>query len=547
MRWVYFLSVGLTWLIGLPPSLLAIPTALSQIIQALEAPKEKKIKKEVKDNSNAKQPPAADEVAAADATLATPTDSADRVVAPTDTTDEAQEHAVEGVTPSKLKEARLRIDEAIRDSKLALHPATWYYRGVIYEKLLKDNIYLEEASDWLQEVLKAYEQVKKLAQPTTQFYSFAVENIVSLWSYYLDRGLRYYRQENFDQALACFTTCKNILPEEKAPLLYMAIVYQTMFKATEALNYYEDYLQHLHAVDLKNRDQAVEIAIISAMAAIYCYQLKQWDRAIAILDDALIRFPFSNELIEEKILMYTSANKIDDYAALVKETALPLPDKMRYYAYAYFLENQSRVEEAVVYYKRILDTTVNQYDTLRQLGLLFYNKAIKLYVDGQQLDAKSSWSYGRIMTDGHTFYPFRDFTQPLMKKMMKYDFLIALVFDAFFMSSPGGEDMGGRIEVSADVPVLLYSYLVQSRAIAYYGAQKIRIICSLEKCLKEAISFLSKAYNQCKQDGKVAKALYYSYIQLKKRGAAVKTLHTMKKQKHYVTPTDNPFLASKSS
>ena len=322
------------------------------------------------------------------------------------------------------------------------------------------------------------------------------------------------------------------------------------------MRYYQDYL----------KVEGPQFAVLRAMAAIHYHKLKNFDTAIAILNEALLQFPFNNELLEEKCSIYEAAGKVDDYA---DSLAVGLQNKEvhGYYAYAYLLEYLGRIEEAVFYYQKVLKDQPYQYDTLRQMGFLFYNKAIELHRDTVQLFGQKERlvdhprladSHGLIhvtlrytasddmgsLACYHNIWPIfglrRWRSNPLLfcarptcvvynYRLLQHSKInhlnLLLATDNIAHSSP------------------LYSYINQKKALALTCNQFTQRASKLKKYLKKSLYYLKIAHTQDKKDKKVVQALYYSYYYLKKYGSAYRLLQAMHKKKQYLS--DDPFFAHK--
>ncbi|WP_419241840.1 tetratricopeptide repeat protein [Cardinium endosymbiont of Nabis limbatus] len=452
---------------------------------------------------------------------------------------------------SNAQQARLAIDEAIKDNKLANHPATWYYRGVIYDRLLRDDIASEKALTLLDEALAAYEKAKQLSlSKSKQFHSFALSNLAALWRYFLNRGMGYYRQEAFDQSIAQFAICRRILPDEPTPLLYTAIVHHSLDQSEEALRYYQDYL----AV------KGPQFAVARAMAAIYYHKLKDFDKAIAILNEALLQFPCNNELLEEMCLIHSTAGRIDAYAASL--TAEGQGKEIHAsYAYAYLCAYQGRIDEAIACYQQLLKAHPHQYDALRQMGFLFYNEAIKLYAHtlksvgekAQLENVTPADSCGLMHVMVRRLWPdaigWREMGHLLPSAFFSSGWpfapsLVWVVYDHPFVKHSKISSFVDLVQ-SGNLPYTtpLYGYIHTKNATALARNKWAQTIRELEKYLKEALYYLKSARVHDKKDKAIAQALYYSYYYLKQYGPADRLLQAMQKQKQYLD--EDPFTGHK--
>lgn len=544
----------------IPCQVFAIPQTIEQIIRTFEGKNKKKqqpvlsptpsdLSAKIEDHNDGTPPLSSDAALSKEATR----DLTEKIA-----TDKEKEATPDASTISDITQAQVTIDEAIKDSKLMKHPATWYYRGVIYSKLLKDNISSEKATDLLDETLAAYTKTTQLSLPHTQFHSFARSNIASLWSYYLDRGIRYYKQENFDQAVDRFAICKRIIPQDPTPELYTAIVYQSNKKPAEALHYYEAYLQIA----------GPQVAIFRAIANIQYHQLKKFSEAISLLDTAIAKFPFNNELLEEKFLIYKDAKQIDQYETTLLEAIASSKAWHVVYEYAYLLENQGLIEKAVAYYAHVLKNIPDQYNTLRQIGFLFYNEAIKAYAlatkqtkqnEAPQCDTAHDFQGLIYVTPRHQFIN-------LLCNLSLTEKHIPTVFDQgiafgerpFFASNKffiykhplSKSNWRGSLSISdlikgGNIPhtSLVYWYVTKRIAIELFRNSQTQTLSKLEKHLKNGLYYLKMARRQDKKDKHTANALYYTYFHLKKHGSANRLWQTMQRQKQSIG--DDPFFSEK--
>ncbi|HLP34578.1 MAG TPA: hypothetical protein VK133_01125 [Amoebophilaceae bacterium] len=430
-RNTWFIAIWMVCLLPLPIG--AIPYKIQHVIDVLEGT-HKEIKKSVKREETTT------------ATISDPVAQDASLEALSSEKQPAAPDAPEGEVPlslaaptlSNLQRARLAIDEAIQDATLAKHPATWYYRGVVYDHLLREQP--TEATLFLEEALASYVKTMHITPPATQFHSFALSSQAKLWSYYLERGIRYYKQEAFERALEHFSICQRILPNEPTPLLYAAMVYHTKQQPEAAWKNYTAYLQSASPTAF----------VFRAVAHLLFHQLHAMDAAIDWLDAGLLKFPFDTDLLAEKCSIYQAIGTMDQYIASLqadveglpahldmhrplpwkKETWMEWPSAvcsslaqgkqldvhqskrllgkwygqaysplrtkqdqnetkpnacMKRYAYAYVLQHQGRLEEACKQYQHITHQQPRLFAPLKQLALLKYSQAIQVAKTLKQL------------------------------------------------------------------------------------------------------------------------------------------------------------------
>ncbi|MDD9139916.1 MAG: hypothetical protein NQ127_03225 [Candidatus Cardinium sp.] len=542
MSLLYRLTVLLLG-IAMPHRLGAIPAAISQIIKQLET-----VQKVKKPKANKKQKKASQEqVATAAAEEKMPPQPADSPLSKPLATAAIEPIDKPALPPplTQLEQACLHIEEAIQDSTLVKHPATWYYKGRIYEQMLKHTLTaasVTSASFLLDEALMAYEKVKQLSQPASQFYSFASANIAALWQLYLERGIRYAKQHAYEQAIEHFTVCRRILPEETTPLFYMAIVQQSNAQPEAALHIYTTYGQC----------QQPQPAIVRAMADIYGNQIKDFDKAIALLDHGLTQFPFEDMLLEEQYNLYKANNQLPLYESLLCQAMLAQPNQWdKQYAYAYFLQNQERIEESSYFYQQILKAFPRQYAGWRQMGILWYNEAIKTYATIRKLIAQKQpaqlhkgtqrlvWVIPRLTL------PIVDRYAAIYYPTSAYEIIDCHAETRNWLGGPRISDQIKANTIPYTAPLfLLIKQQITAELTQHTQMQKI---IHLQKCLQQSAHYLTIARTQNKKDKVVAQALYYTYYHLEKYRSASKLLDAMHTQKHYLDACSDPFSTKQKS
>lgn len=125
--------------------------------------------------------------------------------------------------------------------------------------------------------------------------------------YYIERGLLYMDNFNFEEALADYRKALESEPENIYALNNIGYVYQAQGKFEEALEYYKK------SISLMDE----EWSILPFVNSSKCYQaLMDWDQAIAVLHDALRHYKPSTSIYNRLIELYTCKKDIQK----VKET-----------------------------------------------------------------------------------------------------------------------------------------------------------------------------------------------------------------------------------
>ncbi len=296
--------------------------------------------------------------------------------------------AINALENKDFTQAQMLIDQAIEAHTVNEQASTWYYRGVIYEALLRDNVAKEEAAEFLALALASYQQALALAPATSQYHSFAQININGLWAYYLDRGRRYYKQEAFERAIDQFDICKKIKPEDPYAYLYTGIAAHQDERYELALHNYEQYLK-------VGGDSP---AVHRGLANITADCLKDTDKALATLDQALLRYPLDNDLLQAQMQLYMRHDGAEEKERLLKEqiAAAPLEATFPYHL-GYLYERWGQLQKALEYYQKAASLATDKVEPVLQQGIVYYNQAV------QVLDKIADMSEEEFQQVGTTF------------------------------------------------------------------------------------------------------------------------------------------------
>lgn len=269
-----------------------------------------------------------------------------------------------------LVQAQALIDEAVTVPVSSPQEGLWYYRGVIYEKLLRNQITTEEAPQLLATTLAAYRKVLELAPTASQYHSFAQINLQGLCAYYLDRGRRYYKQEAFESAIKQFDRCKEIDSEDLWAYLYTAIAAHQEEQHDLALNNYNHYLAS---------GTVVPSAVYRSLAYLTAHYCQDVDQALALLEQGLQRSPFDNDLLYERLQLLKALEKEEAEQGLLQKKIEEVPQEAAaHYQLGYWHECQGQHEEALQHYQKVTALAPDRFEPVRQQGVIHYNRAAQI-------------------------------------------------------------------------------------------------------------------------------------------------------------------------
>lgn len=272
--------------------------------------------------------------------------------------------ALQAFDQGDLEKAQTIIDELVTDAKYQKQANSWYYRGVIYDQLMRSHITSDSAATYRDEALQSYQKTLMLAKQASQYHSFAQINLQVLWTYYINRGVQYYKMEAFEEALEQFAIARQIDPQTPLTILYTAIIDQQAEKYEQAWHGYEQY-QALGYQD---------VAVHRALANLAIHYLKDSSKAQAILQAALQTHPWDINLLEEYYELLSTHHQLEDKQSQLQSQLLTTPHQpVYYYQLAYLYDKMNQYKQALESYQKALALAPRQLEIILQLATLHYN------------------------------------------------------------------------------------------------------------------------------------------------------------------------------
>ena len=311
---------------------------------------------------------------------------------------------------NELVKAKGEIDQAITHEKTMSDGKTWYYRGLIYEKIYKNSFAMKEGTEdplypELQavkegSVLTAVESFEKSIELGSRKINMSEVKghhaEMSMWAY--QEGVNYYNEKDFGDAAKYFETCFDIKKDYQqidtmaaynAGLAYKLAKNNT--KAEELIKYCietgyqveQGYLDLLHmykeAGDEEKYKSTLKVAreklpnnqdIIQEEINVYL-ESQEYDKALVNLDQAIANDP------SNKALIYARGIILDNQQSTLRADG---KEDEANKAYA----------KAEADYKKVVELDPEGFDGNYSLGALYYNRGAEMLNEANNIldDAK---------------------------------------------------------------------------------------------------------------------------------------------------------------
>ena len=263
----------------------------------------------------------------------------------------------------ELDKAMSYIDEASKHESTMGMSKTWYYRGLIYQKMYNHEKFGSLVEQPLQEALKSYQKAMEI-DPKYEFEEEITQNSQKIAADLFQSGVDAYTANDYAKALTNFESYLSINPEDQSANLNAALAAQNSNNTEKAKLYYNKLIalkvdqprpyQGLAAIHKAEGDTIAALEVVKAGRA---------------------AFPADKNLMIEELNIYLSQGRAEEALDITNNAINNDPDNATlYYVKGSMLDNLGRKDEAIAAYKQSLEKNSETFDTNYNLGALYFNK-----------------------------------------------------------------------------------------------------------------------------------------------------------------------------
>jgi hypothetical protein len=279
-----------------------------------------------------------------------------------------------------LGEAKDIIDQAVEFEKVKDDGKTWYYRGLIYASLdtTQNPDYQDLATNPLKTAMEAFAKAESLNKGNSEYYisdanGFPItktQQISTLWSYYLNKGVEHYNAKDNDLAYENFQKTTLVMPEDTVGYIYSASVAQANKDYDKALyNYYK----LINDLDYHSKD--IYFSVIYMEGSIN----EDNEKALEIIKSAKLKFPGDLDLAKSEINALIKLERIDEAQKELEAAIAKEPDNANLrFTLGVMYEEIGQPLKAKEAYKSSITVDPEYFNSRYNLAVLGYNEAVEL-------------------------------------------------------------------------------------------------------------------------------------------------------------------------
>ena len=260
--------------------------------------------------------------------------------------------------------AKPEIDAAVTNEKTMTSPKAWYYRGMIYNKLLADTP-TNAGKGFGDTATASFVKAKALDKPNGQFSQMSDIRLQDLWMNATNDGVKKYQESDFKGAVKSFKLAHLANPKDTTALLYGSYAAAANKDQRQAFVFTEDLKKNNY---FKSH--------VYKTASDYYLETGDQAKAEAELKTGLTKNQNDAALLQELANFYITTDKNEQAVATLSQLEKANPnDPLVLVNIAVQYQKFNQPDQAEKYYLKVLDKEPNNYIALFNLGSLYVDKS----------------------------------------------------------------------------------------------------------------------------------------------------------------------------
>jgi len=288
----------------------------------------------------------------------------------------------------ELDKASAAINEAAENPTTSGMAKTWYYKGLIYQKMYKHEKFGNLEPNALVIAFQAYNKALDI-EHDYEFKTEIAQNKLVIGNLLFTQGVEYFNAKKFDKALESFETVLIIIPQDTLATLNAAYSAERAGDKVKAKGYYNELIA------MKYKDPKMYIYLSNLYKS-------EGDTAMALstIQKGRTEFPADNSLVIEELNIYLAAGR--DKEALEMLNLAIMADPMNphmYFAQGTVYDKLNMKTEAAVSYKKAIEYKPDYFDAYYNLGAMYFNEAAEMANKANDLKSTSEFNKAKSQFD----------------------------------------------------------------------------------------------------------------------------------------------------
>ncbi len=298
---------------------------------------------------------------------------------------------------NELEKAMKAIDEAKDHSKTLDDPKTWYYRGMIYQKIYQDTSFTHLHESPLVVAMKSFE--KSLELDDRGRYEDDVINLFNIaLQQSLNQGIRQLRADQPRKALKTFNQLIHSANLEKTfniEDIDKGIYFYTGIAAQQS-----EEIEKANEMFSKSIEMGHEVTRCYLLIAQNYKNQSDTLQYVNTLKEGLEEAEDNKDIMLLLVDYYTKSGKLEEALKYMKKAIKADPENVTlYFAMGNVYSGLEKPEKAREAYDKAMKIDPDNVDVMYNMARLFYNKAAELRNQANDLPLEKEEEYKQLLKD----------------------------------------------------------------------------------------------------------------------------------------------------
>ncbi len=287
----------------------------------------------------------------------------------------------------QLDKAKESIDIAVTNENTMNYDKAWYYRGLIYQALYKNEKFGNLSNDPLNEALRSYNKALEL-NPKFEYADDITEKKKILAQQFADMGYVNYNLKNFAGALSAYEGVVAIMPNDTSSYFNAALCAERAGNVAKAKQFYTK-LDEMQYKDAKMYHSYAQLYLTEGDTT----------KALEVLSRGLSRFPEEKSILITQTNIYISSGKTAEALnainmAIEKDST----NANLYFAKGTLVEKTEKSKDAAIAaYKKAIELKADYFDAYYNLGALYFNDAAHLANEANSIKDNNQYAKAKVV------------------------------------------------------------------------------------------------------------------------------------------------------
>ena len=287
----------------------------------------------------------------------------------------------------QLDKAKESIDIAVTNENTMNYDKAWYYRGLIYQALYKNEKFGNLSSDPLNEALRSYNKALEL-NPKFEYADDITEKKKILAQQFADMGYVNYNLKNFAGALSAYEGVVAIMPNDTSSYFNAALCAERAGNVAKAKQFYTK-LDEMQYKDAKMYHSYAQLYLTEGDTT----------KALEVLSRGLSRFPEEKSILITQTNIYISSGKTAEALnainmAIEKDST----NANLYFAKGTLVEKTEKSKDAAIAaYKKAIELKADYFDAYYNLGALYFNDGAHLANEANSIKDNNQYAKAKAV------------------------------------------------------------------------------------------------------------------------------------------------------